>query len=254
MKNIKDISKQIYEILKTCEFDNASDSSGCFIIKKFKNGTERFVDVYKSTNGGTPHYVICCKYEDDDINYKYTNTISLQELENVLKSFYMEENYIIYNNFISVFDKIAQKLDIDFNNGFLDDDFETDYCITRPDLPECSEDEIEMCKMDWIHSIKENFLYSVIQELHPDKINDEDLEKYYEKYYDMCFDYLIDKTFENKKEITNLSITDIIEIVDYIERLSSYVYPYSVILEDMENVLNPFQSIIDEYKKSKKEM
>ena len=61
MKNIKDISKQIYEILKDCEFDNVLDSSGCFIIKKFENGTERYVDVYKSINGGTPHYVIYCK-------------------------------------------------------------------------------------------------------------------------------------------------------------------------------------------------
>lgn len=108
----------------------------------------------------------------------------------------MKKNIIMKNELLPVYEKIAQKMNIDFINGFLDDDFETDYCITRPDLPECSEDEIEICKMDWIHSIKENFLYLVIQELHGDEINSDNSEKYYEKYYDGCFDYLIDKTFE----------------------------------------------------------
>lgn len=107
----------------------------------------------------------------------------------------MDKFNIMYNELIPVFDKIAEKMNIDFKNGFLDDDFETDYGITRTDLPECSEDEIEICKMDWIHSIKDNFIYYVIQELHHVGIND-NLEKYYEKYYDMCFDYLIDKTFK----------------------------------------------------------
>ena len=200
MKNIKDTAKQIHEILKMCDFDDVIDSSGCFTIRKFKNGPERYVDVYKSTNNGIPHYVIYCKYEDGDIDYKYTNTISLRELENILKNFYMEENYmninkILPNELLPVFDKVAQKMNLDFKNGFLDDDFETDYCITRPDLPECTEDEIEICKMDWIHSIKEDFLYDVIQELHPNEINSDNSEKYYEKYYDNCFDYLIDKTF-----------------------------------------------------------
>lgn len=112
----------------------------------------------------------------------------------------MNTNKILPNELLPVFDKIAQKMNLDFKNGFLDDVFETDYCITRPDLPECSEDEIETCKMDWIHSIKEDFLYYVVQELHSDKIKDYNASKYYEnyceKYYDMCFNYLIDKTFE----------------------------------------------------------
>ena len=108
----------------------------------------------------------------------------------------MKKNNIMKNELLPVYKKIAQKMNLDFKYGFLDDVFETDYCITRPDLPECSEDEIEICKMDWIHSIKENFLYSVIQELHGDEINSDNSEKYYEKYYDMCFDYLIEKTFE----------------------------------------------------------
>lgn len=207
MKNIENIAKQIHEILKCCTFDNVSDSSGCFIIKKFKNGTERFVDVYKSTNDGNPHYVVYCRYEDEDFDYKYTNTISLQELENILEKFYMEENYMninkmLPNELLPVFDKIAKKMELDFKNGFLDDVFETDYCITRTDLPECSKDEIEICKMDWIHSIKEDFLYAVIEELHPNEINSDNSEKYWEKYwekyYDDCFDYLINKTFENE--------------------------------------------------------
>ena len=75
MKNIKNTAKLIHEILKVCDFDNVTDSSGFFTIRKFKNGTERFVDVYKSTNNGDPHYVIYCRYEDEDIDYKHTNTI-----------------------------------------------------------------------------------------------------------------------------------------------------------------------------------
>lgn len=108
---------------------------------------------------------------------------------------YMNINKILPNELLPVFDKVAQKMNLDFKDGFLDDDFETDYCITRPDLPECTEDEIETCKMDWIHSIKEDFLYAVISEIHPN-ITVDNSEKYYEQYYDEVFDYLIDKTFE----------------------------------------------------------
>lgn len=107
----------------------------------------------------------------------------------------MNEKNIMYNELISVFDKIAKKMNLDFQNGFLDDVFETDYCITRVDLPECSDDEIETCKMDWIHSKKDDFIYSVICELYPN-VNHSN-ENYYEKFYDECFQYLIDKTFKN---------------------------------------------------------
>ena len=277
MKNIKHTAKQIHEILKTCSFDDVTDSSGCFIIKKFKNGTERFVDVYKSSNDGNPHYVIYCRYEDEDTNYKYTKTISLQELENVLKNFYMEESYmnknnIMYNELISVFDKIAEKMNLDFKNSFLDDNFETDYCITRPDLPECSEDEIEICKMDWIHSVKEKFLYAVIQELHSNEINSDNSEKYYEKYYDVCFDYLIDKTFEDHNQkinefdtpqdrtknfedcqntIKDLSITDIVKAVDYINELSSFIPSNNEVLDYLSDIVEPIVKVIDKCRTDK---
>lgn len=277
MKKIKDTAKQIYEILKICDFDDAIDSSGCFIIRKFKNGSERYVDVYKSTNNGNPHYVIYCKYEDEDIDYKYTNTISLHELENILEEFYMEENYmntnkILPNELLPVFDKVAQKMNLDFKDGFLDDDFETDYCITRPDLPECTEDEIEICKMDWIHSIKEDFLYAVIQELHHVGVDD-DLSEYYEKYYDMCFNYLIDKTFENHNQninefdtpedrtkefedcqnaIKDLSITDIVKTVDYINELSTFIPSDNKIFDYFSEIVEPIVKVIDKCRTDKK--
>lgn len=91
MKNIKNIAKQIHELLKYCAFDDVSDNSGCFIIKKFKDGTERFVDVYKSTNDGNPHYVVYCSYEDESFDYKGTDDLTVEALEKVLKEVYESE-------------------------------------------------------------------------------------------------------------------------------------------------------------------
>lgn len=278
MKNIENIAKQIHEILHYCTFDNVSDSSGCFIIKEFEDGTERYVDVYKSTNDGNPHYVIYCKYEDEDFDYKYTNTISLQELKNILEEFYMEENHmninkILPNELLPVFEKIAKEMELDFKNGFLDDVFETDYCITRTDLPECSKDEIEICKMDWIHSIKEDFLHGVIQELHPNEINSDNSEKYYETYYNDCFDYLINKTFEVQNQkinefdtvegrtknfedfqnaMKNLSIMHLVKLIDYINKLSTFIPSNNDILSDFSDVVEPIVEVIDNCKTDKK--
>jgi hypothetical protein len=89
MKNLKDIARYITEDLTHCGFDDVTDSSGYYIIKEFTDGTDRAVDVYKSTVGGNPHYVIYCSYEDEDFDYRYTDDLSVEQLENQLEEFYM---------------------------------------------------------------------------------------------------------------------------------------------------------------------
>ena len=97
-----------------------------------------------------------------------------------------------------IYDRIAKNLKIDFENDWLNDNYDTDMAVTKENLPECSEEEIEVCKMDWIHSIKENFLSVVIDELTKNNKDNFQKEDYYEVFYEDVFNYLINKTF--KKE------------------------------------------------------
>ena len=85
MINIKETAQEIFSVLEHCGFDDVTDSSGYYVIKEFEDGTDRAVDVYKSTNDGNPHYVIYCSYEDEQSNYYYTNDLSLESLEKELK-------------------------------------------------------------------------------------------------------------------------------------------------------------------------
>lgn len=87
MKNIKSVALCIAEILHNCGFDDITDSSGYYVVREFKDGTDRAVDVYKSTLGGKPHYVIYCSYEDGDFNYRYTEDLSIEQLMNELEEF-----------------------------------------------------------------------------------------------------------------------------------------------------------------------
>lgn len=84
--NIKDTAHTIINILESCGFDNITDSSGYYIIKEFEDGTDRTVDVYKSTGDGTeaPHYAIYVSYEDDNFDWEYTEGLSVDELEKKL--------------------------------------------------------------------------------------------------------------------------------------------------------------------------
>lgn len=91
MKHIKDIARYIVVDLMNCGFDDVTDSSGYYIVKEFADGTDRAVDVYKSTVGGNPHYVIYCSYEDEDFDYRYTDDLSVEQLENQLEEFYNVE-------------------------------------------------------------------------------------------------------------------------------------------------------------------
>lgn len=85
--NIKDTAQVIVDVLESCGFDNITDSSGYYIIKEFEDGTDRAVDVYKSTGEGTeaPHYVIYISYEDDNSDWEYTDGLSVEELEKKLE-------------------------------------------------------------------------------------------------------------------------------------------------------------------------
>lgn len=88
MKNIsiKDTAQEIVDILESCGFDDVTDSSGYYVIKEFEDGTERCVDVSKSTGDGSenPHYTIYVSYEDEDFDWVYTNSLSVDELEEKL--------------------------------------------------------------------------------------------------------------------------------------------------------------------------
>lgn len=88
MEKLELIAKCIAEILDDCGFDDVTDSSGYYIIKEFADGTDRAVDVYKSTVDGNPHYVIYCSYEDESFDYRYTEDLSVEQLEERLKEFY----------------------------------------------------------------------------------------------------------------------------------------------------------------------
>lgn len=88
MEYLKDIARYIVEDLKNCKFDDITDSSGYYIIKEFADGTDRAVDVHKSTYDGRPHYAIYCSYEDEDFDWKYTDGLSIDQLLSKLEEFY----------------------------------------------------------------------------------------------------------------------------------------------------------------------
>jgi hypothetical protein len=90
MEKIRVIAECIVGALEHCGFDDVTDSSGYYIIKEFADGTDRAVDVYKSNEDGNPHYVIYCSYEDEGFDYRYTNDLSIEQLESQLEEFYNE--------------------------------------------------------------------------------------------------------------------------------------------------------------------
>lgn len=85
--NIKDTAQTIVDKLELCGFDNIKDSSGYYIIKEFEDGTDRAVDVYKSTGDGAepPHYAIYVSYEDENYDWERTDGLTVEELEKKLE-------------------------------------------------------------------------------------------------------------------------------------------------------------------------
>lgn len=85
-EKLREIAQEIAEELKNCGFDDAADSSGEFDI-----GKGRAVDVYKSTDEGTPHYAIRLSYEDGVFDYVETADLSVEGLAAELEKFYLWE-------------------------------------------------------------------------------------------------------------------------------------------------------------------
>lgn len=77
----------IVETLKNRGFDDCTNSSGYFVIREFEDGSERCVDVYKSTAEGTEpaHYTVYCSYENENSDYACTEDLSVEALEKVLR-------------------------------------------------------------------------------------------------------------------------------------------------------------------------
>lgn len=89
MENLRDIAEYIVGVLKYCQFNDVTSSSGYCVIREFDNEMDRAVDVYKSDEDGRPHYVIYCSYEDEDVDFMYTDDLSVEQLANKLEEFYM---------------------------------------------------------------------------------------------------------------------------------------------------------------------
>ena len=85
------LAEDIVIELKESKFDDVDDSSGYFLIREFEDKTERGVDVYKSTRGEIPHYIIKIMYEDDTSDFKFTKDLSTKALKNMLEEIYNEE-------------------------------------------------------------------------------------------------------------------------------------------------------------------
>lgn len=91
LEDMNSIAHNISEFLKYAHFDDITDSSGYFAVKVFPDGSFRAVDVHKSTGNGIPHYSIFCLYEDGQSDWKYTVTLSAEELAEVLKEVYTDD-------------------------------------------------------------------------------------------------------------------------------------------------------------------
>lgn len=79
-------AQAIVETLEKCGFNDCTDSSGYYVIK-YLDEFERSVDVYKSKADGkeNDHYVVYCSYEDEQSDYVYTEDLSVESLEKVLR-------------------------------------------------------------------------------------------------------------------------------------------------------------------------
>lgn len=87
-EKLQETARCIVSVLENCAFDDVTDSSGYYVIREFDDDADRAVDVCKSIDGGTPHYVIYCSYEDDDHDYLYTDDLSVEQLARKLAEFY----------------------------------------------------------------------------------------------------------------------------------------------------------------------
>jgi hypothetical protein len=88
---VADTAEEIVETLKLCGVDNVTDTSGYFVIKEFPDGSTRAVDAFKAGEDGNIYYVVYCSYEDGTSEWKQTQSLSIEELKEVIKEFYESE-------------------------------------------------------------------------------------------------------------------------------------------------------------------
>ena len=65
-----------------------------------------------------------------------------------------------------------------------------------------------------------------------------DLERLYERTN------VTDNYAEHQEEISKLSVVDLIRVVDYVKLLSSFVNENNEVLDDLDNVVEPFNKVI----------
>ena len=65
-----------------------------------------------------------------------------------------------------------------------------------------------------------------------------DLERLYERTN------VTDNYADHQQEISKLSIVDLIKVVDYVKLLSSFVNDNNEVLDDLDNVIEPFNKVI----------
>ena len=83
--DLRCVASEIVSRLKRRGFNDCTDSSGYFTIKDFGDGAERCVDVYKTNGDGIEKYTVYCSYEDEQGEYYFTEDLSVEDLERVLR-------------------------------------------------------------------------------------------------------------------------------------------------------------------------
>ena len=91
-ERLSKIAQDIVNVLYNCSFNNITQGSGYFVIKKIDDELDRCVDVTKwKKDDGTCYYAVYCLYEDDEGEWRYTKTLSVDELTKILEEFYFDE-------------------------------------------------------------------------------------------------------------------------------------------------------------------
>ncbi len=90
---LMDIAVEIADVLDDCEFDDITDHSGYYTIKEFDEEypEDRVVCVNKMSDDGQLYYSVYCVFEDETADWHHTNSLSVDELFDILKEFYYSE-------------------------------------------------------------------------------------------------------------------------------------------------------------------
>ena len=193
MKEIKVVVKEENKIIETKEFDTWKAAVWNTLDELLSTYDEYYDDDELCFEDAENAKGIWC--QPDGVNFWINISNDDEKLIKVSYKIVLDK----------VYDRIAKNLKINFENDWLNDNYDTDTAVTKENLSECSEEEIEECKMDWIHSIKENFLSVAIDELTKEDKNKIPKDEFYELFYEDVFNYLINKTFKERISKMKLS-------------------------------------------------